>query len=96
MRKGRTQNELDAVIMWLTGYDKQGLQFQIDEETTLEELFDAAPQINPNSHLITGIICSIRVEEIENPLMKKIRQMDKLIDELAKGKALDKILRKSV
>ena len=93
MRKGRTQDELDTVIMWLTGYDEQGLQSQIDGGTTLEEFFAAAPQINPNSHLIIGVICGIRVENIEDSLMKKIRQMDKLVDELAKGKTLDKILR---
>ena len=92
-RKGRTKAEVDAVICWLTGYDETGLTAQIESETTLEAFFANAPEIHPNTHLIKGVICSVRVEEIENPLMQKIRWMDKLIDELAKGKAMEKILR---
>lgn len=92
-KKGRTQAEVDTVICWLTGYDQAGLQQQIDEEVNFEIFFQEAPQLNPNVSLITGMICGYRVEEIEEPLMKKIRYMDKLIDELAKGKAMEKILR---
>ena len=92
-RKGRVKPELDTVICWLTGYDEAGLNAQISKETTLETFFADAPQINPNAALIKGVICGIRVEEIEDPLMQKIRQMDKLVDELAKGKAMEKILR---
>lgn len=92
-RKGRTQEEVDRVIRWLTGYDQAGLRRQIELKTTLEEFFAQAPAINPNSSLIKGVICGVRVEEIEDPLMRRIRQMDKLVDELAKGKALEKVLR---
>lgn len=92
-KKGRTKEEVDTVICWLTGYDKQTLQQQIDHKTDLETFFAQAPQINPNASKITGIICGYRVEEIEDPLMQKIRYMDKLVDELAKGKAMEKILR---
>jgi hypothetical protein len=92
-RKGRTQEEVDRVICWLTGYDQAGLQRQIELKTTLEEFFAQAPAINPNSSLIKGVICGVRVEKIEDPLMRRIRQMDKLVDELAKGKALEKVLR---
>lgn len=94
-KKGRTKAEVDEIILWLTGYDKKGLQEQIDEKTTLETFFNDAPQLNSNVSLIKGVICGYRIEDIEDPLMKKIRYLDKLIDELAKGKAMEKILRKS-
>lgn len=93
-KKGRTKAEVDEVICWLTGYNKQTLQQQIDKKSDLETFFAEAPQLNPNVSKITGVICGYRVEEIEDPLMQKIRYMDKLVDELAKGKALEKILRK--
>jgi hypothetical protein len=92
-RKGRTKAEVDQVICWLTGYDQSGLQQQIKGESDLESFFAQAPAIHPNSVLIKGVICGMRVEEIEDPLMQKIRYMDKLVDELAKGKAMEKILR---
>lgn len=92
-RKGRTKEEVDQVIRWLTGYDQAGLQRQIDQGNDLETFFAQAPALHPNSSLIKGVVCGIRVEEIEDPLMRKIRYMDKLIDELAKGKAMEKILR---
>ena len=92
-RKGRTKGELDRVICWLTGYDQAGLQHQIDQRTDFEAFFAQAPAIHPNSSLITGVVCGVRVEEIEEPLMKRIRQLDKLVDELAKGKAMAKVLR---
>ena len=92
-KKGRTKDEVDAVICWLTGYDEAGLVLQIESEATLEAFFANAPEIHPNTSLIKGVICGVRVEEIEDPLMQKIRWMDKLVDELAKGKAMDKILR---
>jgi hypothetical protein len=91
--KGRTKKELDIIICWLTGYTKQTLQQQIDKKTDIENFFAQAPQINPNVSKITGVICGYRVEEIEDSLMQKIRYLDKLIDELAKGKAMEKILR---
>ena len=93
-KKGRTNAELDAVIFWLTGYNKQTLQQQIDKKSDLETFFAQAPQINSNVSKITGVICGYRVEEIEDKLMQKIRYMDKLVDELAKGKTMEKILRK--
>jgi len=93
-KKGRTKADVDAVIFWLTGYNKQTLQQQIDKNSDLETFFDQAPQINPNVSKITGVICGYRVEEIEDKLMQKIRYLDKLVDELAKGKAMEKILRK--
>ena len=92
-RKGRTQTDLDTVLFWLTGYNKQTLQKQIDKKNDLETFFAEAPQMNPNVSKITGLICGYRVEEIENKLMQKIRYMDKLVDELAKGKKMEKILR---
>ena len=92
-KKGRTKDEVDAVISWLTGYDARALQQQIDRKVDLETFFTGAPRINPNASKITGVICGYRVEEIEDTLMQQIRYMDKLVDELAKGKALDKILR---
>ena len=93
-KKGRTKAEVDAVIFWLTGYNGQSLQQQIDEKSDLETFFTQAPHINPNVSKITGVICGYRVEEIEDQLMQKIRYMDKLVDELAKGKSMEKILRK--
>jgi hypothetical protein len=91
--KGRTKEEVDTVIFWLTGYDQQTLQQQIDNKSDLETFFAQAPRLNPNVSKITGLICGYRVEEIEDKLMQKIRYLDKLIDELAKGKAMEKILR---
>jgi len=93
-KKGRTKAELDAVIFWLTGYNKQTLQQQIDRKSDLETFFGQAPQINSNVSKIKGVICGHRVEEIEDKLMQKIRYMDKLVDELAKGRTMEKILRK--
>ena len=93
-RKNRTKGEVDQIICWLTGYNKAGLQQQIEQENDLETFFAQAPAIHPNSSLIKGVVCGIRVEEIEDPLMQKIRYLDKLIDELAKGKAMEKILRR--
>ncbi len=92
-RKGRTKSEVDTVICWLTGYDDSGLQAQIERNTDYQTFFGEAPQINPNAAKITGVICGHRVEEIEEPLMQKIRQLDKLVDELAKGKPREKIFR---
>jgi hypothetical protein len=91
--KGRTQQELDTVICWLTGYTQDGLELQLSKGVDLETFFAEAPCIHPNSGMITGVICGHRIEEIEDPLMKKIRYMDKLVDELAKGRKMDKILR---
>ena len=91
--KGRTKGEVDSVIFWLTGYDKKTLQQQIDKKSDLQTFFAQAPQLNPNVSKITGVICGYRVEEIEDKLMQKIRYLDKLVDELAKGKAMEKILR---
>ena len=93
-RKGRTKEEVDRVICWLTGYDLAGLQEQIDLKADFAAFFGRAPGMHPNSALITGVVCGVRVEEVEDPLMRKIRQLDKLVDELARGKALDKVLRK--
>ena len=93
-RKGHTQADVDAVIFWLTGYNKKTMQQQIDKNNDLETFFAQAPQMNPNVSKITGVICGYRVEEIEDKLMQKIRYMDKLVDELAKGKTMEKILRK--
>ena len=93
-KKGRTKSELDEVLCWLTGYDKKSLKKQIDKKIDLQTFFGEAPQLNPNASKITGLICGYRVEEIEDKLMQKIRYMDKLVDELAKGKVMEKILRK--
>jgi len=93
-RKGRTKEEVDAIIYWLTGYNRQTLQNQIDKKIDFETFFAQAPAINPNVTKITGLICGYRVEEIEGKLMQKVRYLDKLVDELAKGKAMEKILRK--
>ena len=92
-RKGRTKEEVDTIICWLTGYSTKALQKQIEQKTSLENFFAEAPQLHPNVSKITGLICGYRVEEIKDPLMQQIRYMDKLIDELAKGKAMEKILR---
>lgn len=92
-RKNRTKEEVDQIICWLTGYDQAGLRSQIEQENDLETFFAQAPAIHPNSSLIKGVVCGVRVEKVEDTLMRKIRFLDKLIDELAKGKAMDKILR---
>ena len=93
-KKGRTKAEVDTIICWLTGYDQKALQQQIDKKSDLETFFAQSPQINPKVSKITGVICGYRVEEIEDKLMQKIRYLDKLVDELAKGKTMEKILRK--
>jgi len=93
-KKGRTKEEVDTIIQWLTGYDQKALQQIIDNRTDFETFFGEAPQLNPNVDKITGVICGYRVEDMEEGLMKKIRYLDKLVDELAKGKAMEKILRK--
>jgi len=93
-RKGQTKENVDAIIYWLTGYDQQALQVILNNKTDFETFFAQAPQLNPNVSKITGVICGYRVEDIEDQLMQKIRYLDKLIDELAKGKAMEKILRK--
>ena len=93
-KKGRTKEELHTVIRWLTGYTEKGLATVIDKKVDFESFFAKAPKLNPNVHLITGVICGYRVEDIKDPLMQKIRYLDKLVDELAKGKKMEKILRK--
>ena len=93
VRKNRTKEEVDQVICWLTGYDLVGLQRQIDQGSDFRTFFAQAPAMHPNRSLIQGVVCGVRVEEIEDPLMQAIRYLDKLVDELAKGKAMDKILR---
>ena len=93
-RKNRTKDEVDQIIRWLTGYTQAGLQRQVKQGNDFETFFAQAPALNPKSALVTGVICGVRVEEIEDPLMQKIRWLDKLIDELAKGKTMEKILRK--
>jgi hypothetical protein len=93
-RKNRTKDEVDQIIRWLTGYDQAGLERQISRHSDFESFFAQAPAIHPNASLIKGAVCGIRVEEVQDPLMQKIRYLDKLIDELAKGKALEKILRR--
>lgn len=92
-RKGRTKEEVDQVICWLTGYDQQALEDQIARNSDFTTFFAQATAYQPNSHLITGVVCGVRVETVEDPLMKKIRQLDKLVDELAKGKSMSKVLR---
>ena len=92
-RKNRTKEEVDQVICWLTGYSLVELQHQIELESDFETFFAEAPTFNPKASLIKGVVCGVRVEEIEDPLMRKVRYLDKLVDELAKGKAMDKILR---
>jgi hypothetical protein len=93
-KKGRTREEVDQIICWLTGFDQAGLNKQLQSENTIEMFFSQCPQFNPNSTLITGVVCGVRVEDVEDPVMQKVRYLDKLIDELAKGKSLEKILRK--
>ena len=93
-RKSRTKEEVDQIICWLTGYDKAGLHRQIEQGNDFQTFFAQAPAIHPNSSLVKGVVCGVRVEDIEDPLMQKIRHLDKLIDELAKGKAMENILRR--
>lgn len=93
-RKGRTKTEVDEIICWLTGYSQQELEVQLEKQTDFETFFAEAPQLNPSRALIKGVVCGVRVEDIEEPTMQEIRYLDKLIDELAKGKAMEKILRK--
>ena len=92
-RKNRTKTEVDRIICWLTGYDQAGLEKQISAQSDFETFFAQAPAIHPNASLIKGVVCGVRVEEVQDPLMRNIRYLDKLIDELAKGKSLEKILR---
>jgi hypothetical protein len=92
-RKNRSKEEVDQVIGWLTGYDQAGLRRQIEQENDFETFFAQAPAMHPNASLIKGVVCGVRVEEVQDPLMQKIRYLDKLVDELAKGKAMEKILR---
>ena len=92
-RKGRTQDELDKIIQWLTGYNQEQFERVLQDEISFQDFFDQAPALNPNRRLITGLICGVRVEEIKEPLMQEIRYLDKLVDELANGKGLEKILR---
>ena len=92
-RKQRTKDEVDAVTCWLTGYDRAGLQRQIDRGVDIETFFAEAPAMNPHAVLVTGVVCGVRVEDVEDPLMRTLRRLDKLVDELAKGKAMAKILR---
>lgn len=92
-KKGRTKSEVDEIILWLTGYSKEELEIQLEKESDFETFFAEAPQMNPSRDLIKGVVCGIRVESIEEPIMKEIRYLDKLIDELAKGKTMEKILR---
>lgn len=92
--EGRTKEELHTVIRWLTGYTEKGLQQVVDKQVDFETFFAKAPKLNPNVKLITGVICGYRVEDIEDPIMQKVRYLDKLVDELAKGRAMEKILRK--
>ena len=94
-KKGRTKAEVDQVISWLTGYDQQALENQIENQTDFETFFADAPKMNPARTLITGLVCGVRVEDVEEPTMRNIRYLDKLIDELARGKAMGKILRES-
>ncbi|MCB1230666.1 MAG: DUF2200 domain-containing protein [Verrucomicrobiae bacterium] len=93
-RKGRTRAEVDEIIRWLTGYPQEQLESQLEKETDFQTFFAEAPAMNPSRSLITGVVCGVRVEDVEEPLMREIRYLDKLIDELARGKAMDKILRK--
>ncbi len=92
-KKGRTKAEVDTIIYWLTGYDEHSLKHQLESKVNMENFFEQAPQINPNVSMIAGMICGYRIEEIKDPLMRKIRCLDKLVDELAKGKSMEKILR---
>lgn len=92
-RKGRTQAEVDQILQWLTGYDAEGLQSQLERQTDFQTFFAEAPALNPNRKRITGVVCGVRVEAVEEPLMQEIRYLDKLVDELAKGKRMEVILR---
>ena len=92
-RKNRSKDEVDRIIRWMTGYSQAGLEKQLKKQSDFETFFAQAPAINPNTSLIKGVVCGVRVEEVEDPLMRKIRYLDKLIDELAKGKSMEKILR---
>jgi len=92
-KKGRTKTEVDEVIRWLTGYTQQGLKSQLKQEANLEAFFADAPKLNPARKLITGLICGVRIEDIADPLMREVRYLDKLVDELAQGKTMEKILR---
>ncbi len=92
-KKGRTKAEFDQIISWLTGYDQKALRAQLAEKTDFETFFATAPRLNPSRNLIMGVVCGVRVEEIEEPTMREIRYLDKLVDELARGRAMDKILR---
>ena len=92
--KGRSKDEVDRILRWLTGYSDEGLQQQLASDNDLETFFAQAPAFNPNAALIKGVVCGVRVEDVEHPLMRKIRYVDKLVDELAKGKAMEKILRR--
>ena len=92
-RKGRTKQEVDEVICWLTGYSPKALATQITQRKDFETFFSEAPSLHPNASKITGVVCGVRIEDIENPLMRKIRYLDKLVDELAKGRPMEKILR---
>ncbi len=94
-RKGRTKAEVDEIICWLTGYSQDGLEAELEKETDVETFLAEAPQLNPARALIKGVVCGVRVEDIEEPTMREIRYLDKLIDELAKGKTMEKILRKA-
>ncbi|MDR6634299.1 hypothetical protein J2X72_003109 [Phyllobacterium sp. 1468] len=91
-KKGRTKTEVDQIIFWLTGYGEKGLQTQLEQKTDFETFFAQAPKLNPSRTLIKGVVCGVRVEDIEEPTMREIRYLDKLIDELARGKAMDRIL----
>lgn len=93
-KKGRTKAEVDEIFRWLTGHDQASLEAELASKTTFEDFFANAPRLNPNRSLITGVVCGIRVETIEDPLMRELRYLDKLVDELAKGKAMEKILRR--
>ncbi|AOT70600.1 DUF2200 domain-containing protein [Geosporobacter ferrireducens] len=93
-KKGRTKTEVNEIIRWLTGYSQEELEAQLEKQTDFETFFEEAPQLNPSRALIKGVVCGVRVEDIQEPTMQEIRYLDKLIDELAKGKAMDKILRK--
>lgn len=93
-KKNRTKEEVDEIIRWLTGYSQKGLETQLEKKTDFETFFAEAPQMNPSRDLIKGVVCGVRVEEVEEPLMREVRYLDKLIDELARGKAMEKILRK--
>ncbi len=92
-RKGRTKDEVDAVIAWLTGYDAAGLERVLADEVDVETFFAEAPHPNPNAALVTGVVCGVRVEEVDDPLMLQVRRLDKLVDELAKGRPMEKVLR---